>query len=109
MRTLNPPKSKNIETFEEGDDGAFTYLTPTPRSLNLQSFIDDRRGEQSTRKPANQLSRHCHCHHFLLDSSLVINLNTSDITGGLETSQQFRWWFGQMLSTCDQLQERDDA
>ncbi|CAL5374741.1 unnamed protein product [Camellia sinensis] len=30
----------------------------------------------------------------------VINLNTSDITGGLE------WWFGQMLSTCDQLQEK---
>ncbi|GMP83018.1 hypothetical protein CsSME_00037098 [Camellia sinensis var. sinensis] len=109
LRTLNPPKSKNIETFEEGDDGAFTYLTPTPRSLNLQSFIDDRRGEQSTRKPANQSSRHCRCHHFLLDSSPVINLNTSDITGGLETSQQFRWWFGQMLSTCDQLQEKDDA
>ncbi|CAL5358160.1 unnamed protein product [Camellia sinensis] len=38
-----------------------------------------------------------------------IDLNTSDITGGLETCQQFRWLFGQMLSTYDQLQEKYDA
>ncbi|KAI8025340.1 hypothetical protein LOK49_LG02G03993 [Camellia lanceoleosa] len=83
--------------------------TPTPRSLNLQSSIDDRRKEQSTKKLVNQSSCRHRLHHFRLDSSLVINLKTSDITEGLETSQQFRWWFGQMLSTCDQLQEKDDA
>ncbi|GMQ01239.1 hypothetical protein CsSME_00047945 [Camellia sinensis var. sinensis] len=96
----------------EGDTVSGDHATTARQDCNhnkkLVSSINDRRKEQSTRKPANQSSRCC-IYHFRLDSSLFIDLNTSDITGGLETCQQFRWLFGQMLSTYDQLQEKDDA
>ncbi|KAI7980525.1 hypothetical protein LOK49_Contig138G00013 [Camellia lanceoleosa] len=113
--------SKNRETFEECDDGALTLRggrrrrthnsnsnsnSKIPKSPILHGRSKGRTKHQETSKP---IKPRCRRHHFRLDSSPVMNLNTSDITGGLETSQQFRWWFGQMLSTCDQLQEKDDA
>ncbi|XP_028081112.1 uncharacterized protein LOC114282608 [Camellia sinensis] len=114
----HPPKSKNRETFEGGDDGALTYLTPRggrrwrthishsnsnskiPKSPILHRRSKGRTKHLQTRKPANQSSRRCGVHHFRLDSSLVINLNTSDITGGLETSQQLGGDLGARKRKC---------
>ncbi|KAI7998107.1 hypothetical protein LOK49_LG10G00527 [Camellia lanceoleosa] len=115
----NPPRARTERRLrsattahslqEEGDDGALTTPiptpTPTPRSLNLQSSIDDRRGEQSTRnQQTNQAA--------LPPPPFSIGFFTGKFVFCFDYSNihsQFRWWFGQMLSTCDQLQEKDDA